>query len=103
MMQSVRERIPEFAVMKTLGFSDKVIVGIVFTEALIIVAAGAALGLLGAINVVPLLTTQFGSGNLSLNILLVGAASAVFLTAISVFLLALRAKRLSIIDALAGR
>ena len=36
MMQAVRERIPEFAVLKTYGFTDPVIAGLVWAEALIL-------------------------------------------------------------------
>ncbi len=45
MMQSVRERIPELAVLKTLGFTDATVLGLVFVEALLLCAIGAALGL----------------------------------------------------------
>lgn len=45
MAQSVRERISEFAVLKTLGFSDSRIVCFVIAEASILCLAGAAFGL----------------------------------------------------------
>jgi putative ABC transport system permease protein len=43
--QSVRERIAEFAMMKTLGFSDRAVMGLVFAEAVIPCLLGAAIGL----------------------------------------------------------
>ena len=43
--QSVRERIPEFAVLKTLGFSDWGVMALVFAEAAIPCLLGAVIGL----------------------------------------------------------
>jgi putative ABC transport system permease protein len=42
---SVRERIPEFAVLKTLGFSDWSVMALVFAEAAIPCLLGSAIGL----------------------------------------------------------
>lgn len=46
MAQSFRERIPEFAILKTLGFSDAAVMFMVLAEALLICAIGGVLGLL---------------------------------------------------------
>jgi putative ABC transport system permease protein len=43
--QSVRERLPEFAILKTLGFSDWALMALVFAEAAIPCLLGAAIGL----------------------------------------------------------
>ena len=43
--QSVRERIPEFAVLKTIGFSDGGVMALVFAEAAIPCLSGAAIGM----------------------------------------------------------
>ncbi len=45
MSQSVRERISELAVMKTLGFSDRSVLGVVLTESVLIMLIGGLLGL----------------------------------------------------------
>jgi len=45
MAQSVRERIPELAVLKTIGFGDGTVLAMVLAEALLIVLIGGALGL----------------------------------------------------------
>ena len=45
MSQSVRERIPELAVLKTVGFGDKAVLGIVLSESILIIAIGGLLGL----------------------------------------------------------
>ncbi len=44
MMQSVRERIPELAVLKTYGFSNAAIMSLVFGEALLLCVAAAGIG-----------------------------------------------------------
>ena len=45
MMQSVRERIPEFAVLKTLGFSNGGVLALVLAESLLLCLIAAAVGL----------------------------------------------------------
>jgi putative ABC transport system permease protein len=45
MVQSVRERIPEFAVLKTIGMTDRGVFTLVLVEALLPYVIGAALGL----------------------------------------------------------
>jgi putative ABC transport system permease protein len=46
MAQAVRERVPEFAVMKTIGFTDWGIFALIVAEASILCLAGAGFGLL---------------------------------------------------------
>ena len=46
MSQSVHERISELAVLKTLGFSDRSVLGIVLSESILIMGFGGLLGLL---------------------------------------------------------
>ena len=48
MMQSVRERIAELAVLKTVGFSNRLVLGLVLAESLALAALGGGLGLLTA-------------------------------------------------------
>jgi len=45
MSQSVRERISELAVLKTLGFTDRTVLGIVLSESILIMLIGGLLGL----------------------------------------------------------
>ena len=52
MVQSVRERTNELAVLKTLGFADSKILLLVLTESLIITVGGGALGLAAAWGIV---------------------------------------------------
>ena len=48
MMMSARERIGEVAVLKTIGFSDRILFSLVLVEAGVIALTGAAVGLGGA-------------------------------------------------------
>jgi len=48
MMMAARERTREVAVLKTLGFPDRVLFGMVVGEALLLSLAGGALGIFGA-------------------------------------------------------
>jgi len=43
--QSIRERIPEFAILKTLGFSDGQVAALVLAEAVLLLSLGASIGL----------------------------------------------------------
>ena len=106
MAQSVRERIPELAVLKTLGFSDGSVLGFVFAEAFALCLCGGILGLILA-TLAGAMVTKGSGGQFQLQptgwVWLIGVA-AIILMSIAVGLLpALRARRLKIVDALAGR
>ncbi len=101
--QSVRERIPELAILKTLGFSDASVLGFVLSEAAVLCVIGGLLGLgtATAIGVV------IGGGNFPIAVdHRVWIAGIVAIAALSLAVgmpPALRAGRLTIVDALAGR
>jgi putative ABC transport system permease protein len=105
MMQSVRERTPELAVLKTYGFSDTAVVGLVVAESLLLCCVAAAIGIGISAAISPSLFREFGVGGLSLPLSVIGLALGVAATfaIVSAALPALRARRLSIVDALAGR
>jgi putative ABC transport system permease protein len=104
MMQSVHERIPEFAVLKTLGFSDRGVLSLVLAEAVILCALAAAAGLAIAKLGVPLIAQASPDLGLWLlmpwSALLTGLGFALLVALLSGLLPALKAKRLSIIEAL---
>ena len=54
MMQSVRERVPELAVLKTLGFTDAKVLGLVIGESLLLCVLGAIVGLALSYAVIPI-------------------------------------------------
>lgn len=108
MAQSVRERVPELAVLKTLGFSDSSVQWLVLAESLALSILAALLGLGIASLVLPVITSLLSSqgvGPMHLGPLVVGAgvATAVLLALVSGVLPARRARRLDIVAALAGR
>jgi putative ABC transport system permease protein len=103
MMQSVRERIPELAVLKTLGFTDSAVLGLVLVEALLLCAIGAALGLALSFAALPVIRLGLQGVEMSPKALLPGIAVAVLLALVVGLPPALRAMRLNIVDALAGK
>jgi putative ABC transport system permease protein len=103
MMQSVRERTSELAVLKTLGFSDTKVLMLVLVEALLLCLFAAFAGLALASSVFPVLKPIFGNFRMPMIVVLMGAGMALLLAFISGFPPAWRAKRLNIVDALAGR
>jgi putative ABC transport system permease protein len=103
MMQAVRERIPELAVLKTLGFSDTAVLLLVLAESLLLCLVAAAIGLAIASAVFPALKDIIGVVRLPGQVLALGATIAVLLALVTGLPPAWRAKRLNIVDALAGR
>ena len=105
MMQSVRERIPELAVLKTLGYTDPLVLALVLGEALLLTLISAVVGLALATVVLPGLASHLpGLSGLSITPQSVfGALGIAVLLAFIVGLPpALRAMRLNIVDALMG-
>jgi putative ABC transport system permease protein len=103
MAQSVRERVPELAVMKTLGFSDGGVLAMVLAEALLLCLIAAAVGMGLSSLVFPAIQAQFAFVKLSGDVVVLGFAIAVLLALISGLPPAWRARRLQIIEALAEK
>ncbi len=106
MAQSVRERVPELAVLKTLGFSDGSVLGFVLAETFALCLLGGLVGL-GVATLLGIWVQKSAGGQLPLSVdwhVWVAGVIAIVLLSIAVGLLpALRASRLKIVDALAGR
>jgi putative ABC transport system permease protein len=104
MMQSVRERTPELAILKTVGFSDRSVTILVLIESVLLCVLAASLGLAAAAAVFPV-TAALGMGGsgLPLKVVAVGLAMALVLALASGLPPAWRAQRLVIVEALAGR
>jgi putative ABC transport system permease protein len=105
MMQSVRERTPELAVLKTLGFSDAKVLTLVLIEALMLCVVAAAIGLALATFVFEsgALRRIFGNFGMPLIVMAMGGGTALVLALVSGLPPAWRARQLNIVDALAGR
>ena len=107
MMQAVRERTGELAVLKTIGFSNGSVLAMVLAESLLLLLIGGVVGLALASAIIPVVSA--GSGGM-FNLPVVGADS--WMLGLSLMVLigllvgalpASSAMRLNIVDALAGR
>jgi len=72
MMQSVRERVPELAVLKTLGFGDAAVLGLVMAESLLLCVVAALLGLALSFAAIPIVKMGLQGVELSPRALLPG-------------------------------
>jgi putative ABC transport system permease protein len=99
----VRERVPEFAVLKTLGFGDATVLGLVIAESLLLCVAAALVGLALSFGAIPIVKMGLQGMELSHGALLPGIGVAVLLGVVVGLPPALRAMRLTIVDALADK
>jgi putative ABC transport system permease protein len=107
--ESVRERIPEFAVLKTIGFGDRQVAALVFLEAALPAVAGALIGTVLA-SVLSSFTSQLSTDSpvpippVSISIEIVGLALGIALVigAASAFLPLRRLRTMELAPALAG-
>lgn len=103
MMQSIRERTPELAVLKTLGFGDRTVFVLVAAESLLVCIAASLAGLGLAWFAFPLAAKYVAGLSMPLVVVELGVVGAVLVGLISVSVPGYRAARLNIVDALAGR
>ncbi len=106
MAQSIRERIPELAILKTLGFSDGKVTALVLAEAILLLLLGGAIGMGAAVAAMPALNGSTGGRFpplfVSPETWLLAAAVAAVVALVIGLPPALRANRLKIVDALSG-
>lgn len=104
MAQSVRERTGELAVLKTLGFTDGKVLGLVMSESLAVAVLGGALGLAAGWVVVSGMAAELGPFLPAVYVrprdLALGAALVAFVGAAAGILPALQAMRLEVVQAL---
>ena len=106
MSQAVQDRIPELAVLKTLGFRDGQVLALVLGESLLLCVLGGLAGMVLAIGAMQLMAAMplgFPPIRADAGVWLFAVGSMVGLGLVVGALPALRAQRLSIVDALAGR
>ena len=103
LMQSMRERTAELAVLKTLGFTDGQVFGLLVGESLLLFVVAAAIGLTLSYGLLPIIKDALQGVDLSGGMLIPGIALAVTIAVIVGLPPALRAKRLKIVDALADK
>ena len=107
MAQAVRERTSELAVLKTIGFTSTSVLGMVLAESILLVLLGGVLGL-GLAAVLGPIVNAVSGGVVNLPAIgwqswLLGTGLMVAIGLLVGALPAMRAMRLNIVDALAGR
>jgi putative ABC transport system permease protein len=104
MAQSVRERINEIAVLKTLGYSKRVVAGLVVGESFLITALGGTIGLglavLAADSMSAAVAQYFPVLGIPRSTYVIGAVLIVVLSVLAALLPSAEAWRLRITDAL---
>ena len=103
MMQSIRERMPELAVLKTVGFSDRLVMGLIITEAVTFCLFSAGIGLTIAYLAFPAARQFIGIATLPAVTIASGLVFAVLLGLIGSFVPARRGLKLQVAEALAVR
>ncbi|MDQ3228824.1 MAG: FtsX-like permease family protein [Pseudomonadota bacterium] len=107
MAQAVRERIPELAVLKTIGFSNRSVLWLVLAESMLLVVLGGLIGL-GIAGLLIAGVSAASGGMIQLDTVpaetwAIGIGLMLAIGLVVGLLPALRAMRLNIVDALAGR
>ncbi len=103
MMQTIRERTPELAVLKSVGFSDRRVMTLILAEALISCLLGAAIGLGIAALLLPAARQLIGLGYLPGVVIVAGFLCAFILALLSGAIPAWRGLRLEVATALSRR
>jgi len=105
MMQSIRERVPELAVLKTYGFSNLAVNSLVFAESALLCVTSAVVGLSVAAVLFPTMFDAMGVAPIPMqkSTFIGGVVVAFAVAAVSSGLPTWRAQRLNVVDALAGR
>ena len=107
--QSVRERIPEFAAMKAIGFPDWTVTALVMAEAAAPCALGAVIGLGLAVSTAPVwplvAPRSWAMPTPDISPVVIGMALlfAILIAGVCALVPSLRLKRLDLPSALAGR
>jgi len=107
MSQAVRERIPEMAILKTLGFSNQSVLVMILAESLLMALIGGLFGLLFAWLLVSGVATQVAAFlpgfSMPTRVWVNGILAVVILGLVSGLLPALQGMRLNIVTALGRR
>jgi len=102
MVQSVHERTPELAVVKTVGFGDRAVFLLVLAEALAVFLAGAVCGLMLATLVMPFAARFVPGLSMPGVVIIIGLALGALVALVSAAIPAALAARLKVVTALGG-
>jgi ABC-type transport system, involved in lipoprotein release, permease component len=103
LMQSVRERTPELAVLKTLGFADSTLFLFIVAEAAFVCVVAAGFGLMLALIAFPFASKFVPGLSMPVQVVAIGLACGALVSLVSASVPALRAARLNIVAALGSR
>lgn len=103
MMRTLRERRPELAVLKAVGFTDERIVALILTESIAFCVVAAAIGLAAGAALLPLARGLVGITRMPAVVVVGGFVCALVLAVVAGAGPALRGSRVQVADALAGR
>ena len=102
MMQSIRERRLELAVLKAVGFTDRAVFLLILAEALLICVAAGAFGLALAAVLLPIAAVFVVGLSMPKIVIAIGLGLAVVVALISAAVPAVQAGRLKVAAALAS-
>jgi putative ABC transport system permease protein len=103
MMQSLRERTPELAVLKTLGFTDRAVLALLLLESVAFCVFAATIGLGIGSALLPFARREIGFTLVPGVVFVQGIGCAIVLALAGATVPARRGARLQVVDALAGR
>ncbi len=103
MMRSLRERTPELAVLKAVGFSDRRVLVLMLAESITFCVVASAIGLAIGAALMPLARGLVGIARMPGIVAVAGLGCALILALVAGAAPALRGSRLQVSDALAGR
>ncbi len=103
MMQTIRERTPELAVLKSVGYTDRRVMALILAEALVSCILGAAIGLSIATLLLPRAKQLIGLGYMPGIVFVAGFGCALVLALLSGAIPAWRGLRLQVAVALSRR
>lgn len=103
MMQSIRERMPELAVLKTVGFSDRLVMGLIVAESVVFCVFSAGIGLAIAAFALPMAKNFIGIAGMPVVVAISGLIFALILALVGSSVPAWRGLKLQVVEALAGR
>lgn len=103
MMQSIRERVPELAVLKTFGFADRLVMTLILAEALVFCIASALVGLGLAALILPQARNLIGITAMPGVVIAAGVGFAIALALLGGAVPAWQGMKLPVAQALAER
>jgi putative ABC transport system permease protein len=103
MIQSIRERTSELAVLKAVGYADRLVMALILSEAIVFCLFSAGIGLSLAALILPRARQYIGIASIPAIVMVAGAGFALLLALIGSAAPAWRGLKLQVAEALADR